>query len=121
MGAAGRLLALVSRMTSHAVARSRKLLELFIAACFACEDVVGGIDKGLGLIIPARLLTLRRLVFVQSGEEAGELLLFLLGGLATGYLLCQAALHGDLHDFFDRHLFVILRPARHGYDGPTTD
>src|SRR4029079_1986232 len=110
-------------MASHAVGPSRKLLELFVAACFAREDSVSCIDESLGLLIPTSLLTLRRLVFVQSDEHGGELLLFLVSGLTIGYFFCQAAFHGRLHDFFDGDLLLGTRghrqhcPAGQHHDG----
>src|SRR3954447_25447767 len=75
-----RLLALVSRVTGHAVGGSRQLFELLRAARFTREDVVRGIDQGLGLRVPTRLLTFRWLVFMQGGKQAGELLLLLFRG-----------------------------------------
>src|SRR5262245_46860584 len=62
----GRLLALVGRMAGHAV---RSGAQLFAGARLAGQDVVGCIDQRLGLFIPAPLLSLRGLIFMEGCEQ----------------------------------------------------
>src|SRR5215203_6077342 len=61
-----RLFALMFRVASHAIGGG---IELCAGPFLAREHVVGGIDQGLGLRVPASLLTLRRLVIVQGGKQ----------------------------------------------------